>query len=227
MTGKVRVMTAVYKNIKLSAREARKVRGFFADLDKEDSHLHNHTVEGVDIYRYPKIQYKVLGGKPVIVAIEEGIRSIHLHLMEERELQIGDKSYADVALDIKLSEFPVGDSHQIREYQFLTPWLALNQENIIRYYKADEEEQRELLNKILIGNILSLCKGLGVTVEKQLQVSHQLKSTSVLYKGKKMEAFRGSFQVNACIPELCGLGKGTSRGFGVVKLKKEREEEKA
>ena len=194
MTGKVRVMTAVYKNIKLSAREARKVRGFFADLDKEDSHLHNHTVEGVDIYRYP---------------------------------QIGDKAYSDVTLDIKLLEFPVGDSHQIREYQFLTPWLALNQENIIRYYKADEEEQRELLNKILIGNILSLCKGLGVTVEKQLQVSHQLKSTSVLYKGKKMEAFRGSFQVNACIPELCGLGKGTSRGFGVVKLKKEREEEKA
>ena len=227
MTGKVRVMTAVYKNIKLSAREARKVRGFFADLDKEDSHLHNHTVEGVDIYRYPKIQYKVLGGKPVIVAIEEGIRSIHSHLMEERELQIGDKAYSDVTLDIKLLEFPVGDSHQIREYQFLTPWLALNQENIIRYYKADEEEQRELLNKILIGNILSLCKGLGVTVEKQLQVSHQLRRRSVLYKGKKMEAFRGSFQVNACIPELCGLGKGTSRGFGVVKLKKEREEEKA
>ena len=220
MTRKVRVMTAVYKNINVSAAEARKLRGFFADLDKEDSHLHNHTIEGVDIYRYPKIQYKVLGGKPVIVAVEEGIRSMHSHLMEEQEIHIGDKTYSDVELDIKLSESPVGDSYQIREYQFLTPWLALNQENIVRYYKADEEGQRELLNKVLIGNILSLCKGFGVTIEKQLQISHQLKSVPVLYKGKKMEAFRGSFQVNACIPELCGLGKGTSRGFGVVKLKK-------
>ena len=91
MTGKVRVMTAVYKNIKVSSAEARKVRGFFADLDKEDSHLHNHTIDGLDIYRYPKVQYKVLGGKPVIVAIEDGIRSIHPHLMEEREISSGNQ----------------------------------------------------------------------------------------------------------------------------------------
>ena len=224
MTKKIRVMTAKYKNIKISSSEARKVRGFFADLDEMDSNLHNHLADGTDIYRYPKIQYKVINGNPTIVAIEEGIRSIHPHLMEERTLYIGDKAYSEVEMDIKLSELPVGDSRQIREYRFETPWLALNQNNAERYYESDEEEREKLLGKILIGNVLSMCKGLGVTVEGQLQVSHKLKRVPVQYKGKKMEAFTGSFQMNCCIPELCGIGKGTSRGFGTVKLIKNQEE---
>jgi len=225
MTGKIRVMTATYKNIKIAPSEAGKVRGFFADLDETDSNLHNHLADGTDIYRYPKVQYKVIKGHPTIVALEEGIRSIHPHLMEENTLQIGNKTYLGTDLNIKLSELPVGDSRQIREYRFETPWLALNQNNIVKYQEGTEEEKQELLSKILIGNVLSLCKGLGVTVEGQLQVTHQLKSVFVLYKGKRMEAFTGTFQMNCCIPELCGIGKGTSRGFGTVKLKITREEE--
>ena len=224
MTKNIRVMIATYKNIKISQTDARKVRGFFADLDKQDSNLHNHLSDGTEIYRYPKIQYKVLNGKPTIVAIEEGIRSIHRHLMEEKILQIGNKIYSEVELDIKLSELPVGDSKYVREYQFETPWLALNQANAVRYFEADEEERKVILGKILIGNVLSICKGLGVTVEGQLKVSHQLKNIPVYYKGKKMEAFTGKFQINCCIPELCGIGKGTSRGFGTVKLDRKQEE---
>lgn len=225
MNRKIRVMTAVYKNIHLSAAESRRIRGFFADLDETDSNLHNHKEDGQQIYRYPRIQYKVLNHNPVIIAAEEGIRSIHPHLMTQTALKIGSHVYEDVALDIQLSELPLGDSRTGRYYQFVNPWLALNQENYERYQRASAEEREALLSRILAGNILSLCKGFGVTVENQLQVSHQLKEIPVLYKGKKMAGFRGSFQVNSCIPNLFGLGKGTARGLGTVRLLKDQEPE--
>ena len=88
MIKKIRVMTAIYKNIHLPVSEAKSVRGFFADLDYGDSCLHNHREDGQEIYRYPLVQYKVVGGHPVVVAIEEGIRSIHPHLMEQTQMTL-------------------------------------------------------------------------------------------------------------------------------------------
>lgn len=226
MNKKIKVMMATYKHIQLSAAESRRIRGFFADLDQKDSHLHNHMEDGTQIYRYPLVQYKVIRGNPVILAAEEGIRSIHPHLMEQKKLTLGDREFTDLAMDIHLAELPVGDSRIVRSYRFTTPWLALNQENYGRYQKAGAEERDALLGRILIGNLLSLCKGFQVTVEQPLQVTHQLKEIPVTYKGKKMSGFTGTFQVNCCIPELCGIGKGTARGFGTIQVMKSREEER-
>lgn len=225
MTKKVRIMTAAYKNIELSGADAKNVRGFFADLDRTDSILHNHTEEGADIYRYPKIQYKVLHGTPMIVAAEEGIRSIHPHLMEQTSLRIGSRVYSDTALDIHLSERPVGDSREVKSYRFLTPWLALNQKNYQQYRKASEEEKEAILTRALIGNLLSLCKGFQVTVERRLEVTLDLDSKKVLYERNPMEGFTGRFKVNCCIPNLLGIGKGTARGFGTVSLTGDEEKD--
>lgn len=225
MNRKIRVMTAVYKNIHLPASEARWVRGFFADLDQSDSNLHNHKENGDQIYQYPIVQYKVLHNSPVIVALEDGIRSIHPHLMEQTELRFGEKAYTDLALDIKLQELPLGDSRIIRTYTFLTPWLALNQENYEKYSRASDEEKEQMLAQILIGNVLSMCKRFGVTIENRLTAAHQLKETQVMYKGRKMSGFTGTFHMNCCIPDLCGIGKGTARGFGTVKIQRERKEQ--
>lgn len=226
MNKKIKVMTATYKHIQLSAAEARKIRGFFADLDQKDSRLHNHTEDGAQIYRYPLVQYKVIYGNPVIWAAEDGIRSVHPHLMSQEQLRIGNRVFTDLAMDIHLAELPVGDSRVIRNYRFITPWLALNQENYGRYQAAAEQDREALLSRILIGNLLALCKGFQVTVEQPLQVVHQLKELPVVYKGKNMSGFVGTFQVNCCIPELCGIGKGTARGFGTIQILKCSEEER-
>lgn len=225
MTKKIRIMTARYKNICLPVSEAKKVRGFFSNLDYLDSNLHNHTASGEEIYRYPLVQYKVLKKNPVIVAAEDGIKSIHAHLMNETEIKIGDRVYTDVSLDIHLAELPVGDSRAVRQYVFLTPWLALNQGNYEKYQKMDEEGRKSLLEHILIGNILSLCKGFDVTIENTLQAEMELRSIPVLYKEKRMEGFTGKFRINCCIPDMCGIGKGTARGFGTVKLIKDKDAE--
>lgn len=225
MRKKIKKMVTTYTHISIPAKDARKVRGFFADLDTTDSNLHNHSLEGKDIYRYPVIQYKVLHGHPVIVALESGISSIYPHLMKETELKIGDEMYTDMEMDISLSQPFLGDSKQVQKYRFLTPWIALNQKNYVEYGKSDDEKKQEMLANILIGNILSFCKRFDVTIEQKLQVTHHLQEVPVVYKGTKMQAFLGSFEINASIPDLCGLGKGTARGFGTVVSEKEKKGE--
>ncbi len=217
MNKKINMMTATYRNIKLSGTDASKLRGFFADLDTSDSNLHNHMEDGTDIYRYPKVQYKVIGGHPVIVAADEGIRSIQPYLMKQREIRIGREVYTNPALDIRLSSRRIGDSYEMKCYEFVTPWIALNQKNYYRYMSADEYGKEKLLSDVLVGNLLSLCKAFDVTIEQRLEVTYQLRSVMVTYKGKSMEGFVGSFQVNCHIPELLGIGKGTARGYGVVR----------
>lgn len=228
MTELIKFMTASYKNIEISSRDARRLRGFFANLDQTDSNLHNHTPEGEQMYRYPLVQYKVLNGHPFIVAWGEGIRSIYRHLMEQKQLVIGEKTFTDMELDIVLSEKPVGDSLAMRSYRFMTPWLALNKVNYKCYHDAKTQEERdEVLNRVLTGNILSICKGFGVTIEGQIKISHELKEIAVSYKGEHMTGFLGTFHANCCLPSFCGIGKGTARGFGTIHIDKMNQKEDA
>ncbi len=225
MTKNIRLLTASYPEIRVPASSARKIRGFFADADRADDRLHNHTADGGQIYRYPQVQYKVLGGTPIVVAAEEGISSVHTQLMRGTPLKIGSQIYKDPAVDIHLSTHRMGDSRNMQSYRFITPWIALNQENFSRYQAEDEEQRSLLLPKILIGNLLSMCKAFGIAVEGRLTVSHHFHRVPVFYKGRQMEGFSGEFTANCFIPDLLGLGKGTARGFGTVKQQKSRGEE--
>lgn len=216
MRDRIQIMTATYMNVRVSKDEARGIRGFFANLERDNIYLHNHTADGIDIYRYPLVQYKVINENPVVVAIEDGIPSIQPYLMKETQLKIGMRTYNDLMLDISLSQQWAGDSDRIEAYRFETPWLALNQKNYKIYIESSEQQKKQLINRILVGNILSFCKGIGITIENKLEVTHCLRPIAIFYKETKMIAFQGNFQVNCQIPKLCGIGKGTAKGFGVV-----------
>lgn len=224
MIRKIKVMTAIYSHIDISAGEARKLRGFFGNQNANDEKLHNHLQDGSQVYKYPVVQYKVLWGHPAVTAAEEGIISIYPLLMQNNELCIGSRSYTDTFLDIQISERLIGDSRKIQNYQFLTPWIALNQKNYRIYQKMGYEEQEAFLNKILIGNVLAFYKNFGVTIEQKLEAEHELKMIPIVYKKNKMIGFIGRFSVNCYLPDLFGIGKGVSRGFGTIKSVREKEQ---
>jgi len=51
----------------------------------------------------------------------------------------------------------IGVSSDLIEYKFKTMWMGLNQNNFSKYINLlPGKEKEEFLNKILIGNILSL-----------------------------------------------------------------------
>ena len=61
---------------KYDNRYAEKLRGYFANLYKEEDLFHNHDDKGNSKYRMPLIQYKLINGMLSIVGIEEGAKLI-------------------------------------------------------------------------------------------------------------------------------------------------------
>ena len=80
------------------------------------------------------------------------------------------------------------------------------------------------MEKILIGNLISISKSLGYTVPEPIHVTiHNLKEVKTSLKRTPMLGFLGTFSVNFEIPDYWGIGKSVSRGFGTV-LKVENAE---
>jgi len=82
-----------------------------------------------------------------------------------------------------------------------------------------EVDRRRLLERILIGNFLSLAKGLGVHLEAHLQAritsfNHRQVNTPVPMLGFKIQ-----FVSNFLLPEFLGVGKMVSKGFGLMRIK--------
>ena len=215
MRREFKIMRVSYPDIQIPQWQGRCLRGFFGSERIAGSLLHNHKTEGV-AYRYPLVQYKVIHGTPTIVAIEDGISEIYPLVMERETLRLGDQEYNCGKIIFDLRKDSVGDRKDPRSYRFLSPWFALNQENYQTYLTSSQEGKERLLERILVGNVLSLTKGLGVTVETQLQSSCQLRGGTSEFKGETVLSFRGTFCINYDLPDLCGIGKSISRGFGTI-----------
>lgn len=217
MQRKLRVMRVSYPDIRVPQWQGRRLRGFFAAGQAEGSLLHNHGEGGRELYRYPLVQYKVLRQVPTILAIEQGIPAVHPLVMEATALRLGEIDYPCGQVNIDLRTDTAGDCPQPVRYRFLSPWFALSQENYRAYLALPPEEQPLLLQRILTGNILSMAKGLGLTVENRLQVTASLTPRASRFKTETVMGFVGEFSVNYRIPPLFALGKSISRGFGVVR----------
>ena len=134
------------------------------------------------------------------------------------EIQLGENAYTIVERGITLKEVEFGISTEILSYEFITPWIALSQDNYQRYLESKREARRELLRRTLIGNILSASKGLDYVVLEEIRLEiGRLRLRKCELKGTSFIGFLGGFMVNFVIPDYMGLGKSVSRGFGTVK----------
>lgn len=213
---KLDICKVIFDDIKLSPRYSEKIRGYLGNKYAEEDILHNH-VEDKFIYRYPKVQYKVISEVPIIIGINEGANIVaNIGIMED-ELLLDGKEYNTFQKQIIKSNFHFGCTEDYIEYKFITPWIALNQRNSEIYKKGNMIVREEILKKILIGNIISMSKGLEYTVNEKINCWINLKEKEVMLKGIKHIGFLGEFRVNFKVPEYLGLGKAVSRGFGTVK----------
>lgn len=206
-----------YTDINMSEDIVPMVRGYFANKYIEIDNMHNHDGDKY-IYRYPDIQYKIIEDNPVIIGINQGANILkNKNIFNEDTIKIGNREITSTQRKIVSKNAQIGISKDIKKYKFITPWVSLNQKNIKKYNKADIIEKNDLLEKIIIGNILSLSKGLNYTVEEEIRVKLELEEIKVNLKGIDMIGFKGYFYVNFEIPNDLGIGKSISRGFGTVK----------
>ncbi len=193
------------------------LRGFFATKFNEFSLLHQHSADKL-IYRYPLVQYKMIDGAPMVIGINDGAEVLKQVYDKYDEIKLCEEVYEIVEKGIAVRNQEFWLSDKIHSYEFATPWLALNQENYIRYYGLkNREERQEFLRKMLIGNLLSMSKSLDYQVPGEIKCDVQVKIRKNRLKDVNVMTFIGSFCVNFLIPDYIGIGKSVSRGLGTVK----------
>lgn len=198
--------------------QSKDIRGTIAGLYPNEILLHQHYDDGTVKYNYPFVQYKFISGKSLIVGIDEGAKVINNLRLIGETVTFFRQEFRIIKKDVSFQESPYGTANIITSYTFLAPWLALNEKNYEQYQKLGTwAKKKELLEKILIGNIISMSKSLGYTVPEPIKVNiGNMKEIQTKLKGAPMLGFLGSFSVNFEIPDYWGIGKSVSRGFGTV-----------
>lgn len=193
------------------------LRGFFATQFTEYSLLHQHSADKL-IYRYPLVQYKMIDGAPMVIGINDGVEVLKQVYDKYDDIKLGAEVYEIVEKGISVKNQEYGLSDKFHSYEFATPWIALNQENYLKYYgMKNYDETQELMRKTLIGNLLSMSKSLNYQVPDKIKCDVKVKIRKMRLKDVNVMAFIGGFSVNFIIPDHLGIGKSVSRGFGAVR----------
>lgn len=214
----IALMVVRFENC-LRPHEVRCFRGAVIQALKEDNVLfHNHEGDKLR-YAYPLVQYKTIGGYASIVCVDKGVEAIgHFFSAQKKVLMIGENRTELRLHGIQHNEFCLKRTTMCHSYR-LRRWLPLNSENY-KAYQVIEDMRGKIgfLEKVLVGNILSLGKGLEVFFDKPVECSiiELERSYLVVNKGVKVMAFDLCFKCNLRLPYHIGLGKNASVGCGHV-----------
>lgn len=192
----------------------------------EHEWFHNHDNDSGGFHnRYPLIQYKLDTYKgqmrPMLLCLEEGIEEAH-HLFSQPEWSVDLKGSRH---DLKIARLHV---NQYRLHQWdktfcyrLHKWQALNPDNYEKYKLLRGIVQRISFLETLLGNqIKSFAKGVNwdLSDDFKLTILNPPKEEWLQYKThQKILVFTLDFETNLSLPDFIGLGKGASRGLGVVR----------
>lgn len=214
----MRLVTALFKN-KISFEEISYFRGSIIRLSGNEPLFHNHDQDGYH-YTYPLVQYKRIGGCAAIVGINEGADAVE-SLFEGKEsyhCQLGNRKLEMELVAIRAEKVSIRCREKKYTYS-ISRWIPLNSENYQVFQQTEGIVERVgMLEKILIGNILSLAKGVGVYFDSPvtcriLQLEH---NGLTPYKEVELMSYSAVFQCNVQLPEYVGLGKSASLGYGIV-----------
>jgi len=199
--------------------QAKDLRGAVANLYPEERLLHQHREDGKVDYYYPLVQYKIINGECLIAGFKEGAELLTNLDLVTKTLSLGEQSYIILTKELEFYNISIEITDILQQYRFITPWLALNEKNYEKYQRLGSwGKKSELLEKILIGNIISMSKSLGYTVPEPIKANiGKLKEVRTSLKRTPMLGFLSTFSVNFEIPDYWGIGKSVSRGFGTVR----------
>lgn len=190
-----------------------------ASLEKKDILFHNHDEDKLR-YSYPLIQYKRIHKKAAVMGIGKGVEVIsQLLIARDFNYQIGNEQVEMriEAVDAYDNEITLSEDASYR-YR-LQNWLPLNSSNYAQYQNSESLVERiQILERVLIGNILSFLKGIDIHLEEQLTVhiTDIAGQRAVTYKKVKLMAFDIEFKANITLPQYIGIGKNASIGCGVL-----------
>jgi len=194
---------------------------YFGKLFKDNLQLlYLHFQNNTKSQKYPLIQYKVLNDIPMLIGIEESAELLISLFQQIKEFNFENVKYKIKKKNInkKTCDIRLTDKHH--DYEFVTPWMSLSQDNYIQYRRLKKDNKKNdisnLLSGILIGNIFSFFKTINYHASESILIKCDLSENSTHSKNKSMIEFKGKFTANALLPDLIGLGNSVLRGYGTI-----------
>jgi hypothetical protein len=194
------------------------LRGYLGYLFMEDTEFHHHSESP---YHYPLVQYKRVNKRLLVMGLREYADMVYRKMPEVSQIVTPQGQIPMLSLELVKSSQEIGlQSHDEKEsfnrYKFVTPWIALNELNYAKFTE-NKQGRKELLRRILVGNILSMLKGLDIHLDFQIKLNiDKYKTVKTSAHDNQFVGFRAVFDVNLQLPKYVGLGKSVSKGFGAV-----------
>ena len=197
----------------------------------EHEWFHNHDNESGGFHnRYPLIQYKLdtHNGqmRPMILCLEHGIEEAH-HLFSQPDWTVNIKGEQ---LNLKIAQLHV-NQYTLNTWQRpfnyrLHKWQAMNVENYQKYQTLRGiVDKTSFLENLLHHQITSFAKGVNwdLSDDYSVKLLSLPREEWLSYKhGQKTQVFTLDFECCLSLPDFIGLGRGASRGLGVVRRVRER-----
>lgn len=173
---------------------------------------------GQVVYRYPAILCRQLKNDLVVVGICQGARFLHHLACTAPELVPGDNSCRIISRDPELHNKEFGITGRMHEYEILTPYLALNQQNAKKFYELKGKPARDaFMQKILTGHLNTLAKSLDYPLPEPITCTPHIRFIQERIDRENRIVFLGKFTTNLCIPDYLGIGQSVSAGYGTIR----------
>lgn len=215
------IITTIIFNNNLSNKETTFFRGALLNVLNSDDNmcLHNHIGEGLR-YGYPLVQYKSLNGKAAVVAVGDiGDYLEHELSCGSYTLRIGKREEVFEVAEVTKKRYLLKIDDAPKHYS-ISGYLPLTDKNYAQYKSLVALTDKIcFIENVLVGNILSFLKGIGVHVEERLHIA----LTGIepvedsVYKGISFKTYNLRFVSNIELPDNVGLGKSASVGHGTLK----------
>lgn len=195
-----------------------RIRAYLSRQFPEYIPIHNHMPKGSYRYVYPEIQFKFLDEALNIVGHGIGGTILTEIFQKVDQVRIGRKLRELPEKEIQVYQSRVGIAPEVYAYRFVTPWMALNQENYEKIRDLPMRKWRPFLERILWGNLRALAHGFDLWLEhpEEIRVHGKFFSGHTVFKDNNIMTFTGSFKTNFYIPPGLGIGKQVARGYGAV-----------
>jgi len=177
-----------------------------------------HKDDSDAIHRYQAVQCKYLRHELIVIGISQGAGLLRELTGGHDTILSGTDACTITVRDpaIRTEEFGVMDSPQT--YEFLTPWLALNQQNAKKFYDLKGKPERDaFMQKLLLGHLSTLAKSLDYKPVEPISCEPKVRFRRDRIDHENVIVFLGKFRTNLRIPDHLGIGQSVSRGFGTIR----------
>ena len=193
------------------------LRSFLYKRLAEYTKLHKDSNAGF-IHRYQVVQCKQIKSTLMVIGISQGADFLQEISGGEWEFRIGENTCTISGRDQGLRNEAFGISDKIHTYEFLTPWLALNQQNVKKFYDLMGKPERDaFMKKILTGNLSTLAKSIDYNLPSPLTCDSRVRFKRERIHQENVIVFLGTFWTNLRIPDYLGIGQSVSSGFGTIR----------